>query len=258
MPKEALIYGITRKLCGLDKVHTAVFSPRYNNWKLADLLRQLDQLSKISASDKARFVRTLWHDMSAECHADNLCNHLHSLPDFKMSEEFRAFLYRWRIDELKHYCFMRRIYALLTGHSEKLVVRRLREMGPPDFSEQQQFFVDEFTLLVLFAYDEIITTISYGDDRWIYRALGNPFAVKGFNLVIRDEANHFSNAIAVLKRRHKERLFEVPAILVAILSWERLRHDYGKTFLLDRREVDAFCPALFDKACDIIHKQLVV
>jgi hypothetical protein len=220
------------------------------------LLLRLDRLFQISAGERARFIRTLWHDMSAECHADNLCKHLDSSINFKMSPELRAFLYRWRIDELKHYLFMRKIYHLLTGHSEKLVVRRLREMGPSDYSGQQQFFVDEFTLLVLFAYDEIVTAISYGDDRWIYRALGNSACVEGFDSVIRDEANHFANSIGVLKRRHKERLPEVPAVLSAILSFEESRHPYGNGFLLDRREVGAFSPELFQRAYGIIQKQV--
>ena len=224
------------------------------DWDLDQTVQKLQHPYQGPEEIKTLLRRTLWHDMSAEFHAENLCHHLYGL-GFVYTPEFLGFLKYWRQDEWKHYSWMAAVYGCVFKISEKWLRRTLSD-EKANFLDLEGFFVDEFTILVLFAYDEILTVLSYQSDRAMYRTVDSGL-ITDFNKIIVDESNHFNNACDVILRRHGHRLDEVVTILTRIQNWERSKKAYGNTFLLDRRESQAFQENLIVQGCDIVRRRLL-
>lgn len=226
---------------------------RVQGWKLNQALRRIQHSYEVSAATSVQLRRTLWHDMSAEFHAENLCRHLHDL-NFEYTPDFLGFLNFWRQDEWKHFSWMAGVYSSAFKTSGSWLKKKLAAENA-DFSDLQDFFIDEFTILVLFAYDEILTVLSYQSDRTMYAEVDKGL-LSDFNKIIADEANHFNNACDILIRQHHHRLAEVPLVLSRLQNWERSKRAYGNTFLLDRRESQVFQTELVAKGCRILSSRL--
>jgi hypothetical protein len=111
------------------------------------------------------------------------------------------------------------------------------------------FLKDEFGLLVLLAYDEIVTTKAYVRDFPIYDSFRQPEISKFIRLVARDEAFHFKRIVAMLRSRFAERLGEVPAVLSLVMAADRVDRPYAATFVLDHR---GFAPELLTASSSLL------
>jgi hypothetical protein len=177
-----------------------------------------------------------WIELATEYDAEHFCEHLLVLEKqghLRRSSDFLAFEKAWRRDELNHTYGFARIYSLLYGIPEDELFARLR-LRRPNFDALASLFVDEFTICVVIAYDEIATTRSYQRDLvHRYPVFNNPALVRWIRLVARDEAWHFENALNVIEANHQHRVAEVPAVLDQLVNWDARGEEYGATFVLD-------------------------
>lgn len=237
--------------CGQNsQMSSPLFVPRAQVWNADKVLGELASapLSVPTIELLANYPTA--RDMKIERDAENLCLELDRRRGFgqQFSAEFVAFEGAWRRDEWLHYLFLRRIACRLFGQQESEVNEALNVSG--DFENYEFFLADEFRILVLIARDELITTRGYVADRGLYEALGSVF-LDCFNRIIIDEANHYHNALSLLKRFHRSRLHEVPELvehLRAVEAGNLGKYDCLRTFFGDRSDA-AYTPDLL-AACD--------
>jgi hypothetical protein len=103
-----------------------------------------------------------------------------------------------------------------------------------DFSPLESYLVDEFSVCVVIAYDEVSTTKAYKMDFNLYRSLGIPNLYSWIKQVTGDEARHFFNIVKVLKLNYPERLDEVPDPVERLIEHEHNGSDYRGTFVMNR------------------------
>lgn len=193
------------------------------------------------------FERLLSRDVFSEADSQFLYDWL---LERGVSPAFREMLDAWLEDELKHYESLRRCYRALAGVSyaemdrEAEVRARARNIEPIE-----DLLVDEFSILLLLAYDEIGSTYSYRRDlAEFYRHFGKAIAQVGQHLV-RDEGQHFSNAAELILSLYPERLTDVPATLAKFDAREKLlarTGSYHGTFFLDHAQEQARFPSDFN------------
>ncbi|UPJ68363.1 hypothetical protein [Bradyrhizobium sp. 191] len=90
---------------------------------------------------------------------------------------------------------------------------------------------DEFSLIVMIAFDEMCTCRAYAADREFYAGLGSSF-LHCLREVVADEAVHSMNAVNVLRARYCERIPEIGEILDSLIRSVD-DPDYAGTFVLD-------------------------
>ena len=184
------------------------FDPKSRDWNSIDYLKDLRR-SDINLSDEFLDKKRdfFLHAAYTEFDAENLCRFLETL-DFEFSPEFKVFEKKWRRDEWNHYIGFRYIYSIIFNESETAIARII-ESRPYDFSGIQNFFKDEFSICLLIAYDEILTTKSYASEHQLYKSFGNPQFYSWIKEVTRDESYHFNNVMEVIGLNHSDRIEEI-------------------------------------------------
>jgi hypothetical protein len=148
-----------------------------------------------------------------------------------ISDEAAAFFSAWAIDEERHTDGFIRIIELVADGSEKTLRERL-DARSHDFGRIVEHLMDEFSLMVIIAFDEMCTCRAYAAEKPFYDALGNNTFHHWLRGVIADEAVHSMNAINVIRARYRDRIGPVDSILDNLIrATERLR--YSSTFVLD-------------------------
>jgi hypothetical protein len=210
-------------------------------------------LSLCRARWQLEFRENVWEEMCSEYDARRLAGRVRDL-DLPLSAAFGRFRDAWLLDEHRHYLGFRRLYSILYDTLESDLAVRVEARGG-DLSALTAFLVDEFSLLVLLAYDEIITAKAYARDFAIYDALADPHLSTWIRHVCRDESIHCRGAIEILKRLHASRLGEVPSLLDVLTGISTQGTEYEGSFVLDhqhyprelieggRRAVLTFCSA---------------
>ncbi|WP_339546478.1 ferritin-like domain-containing protein [Pseudomonas sp. RA_35y_Pfl2_P32] len=143
----------------------------------------------------------------------------------------------WLRDEIDHAYGFSLIYASYTGIPLDQIVLEA-EIRKPDFSLISPITNDAFKLLIMLAYDEIITTHVY------HRSIAkhDKFASQQLSTWIRktkkDEAAHFFSFVQKAKELFADRINETPSILEEIFDIDFRKETYSGTFALDHNTPD--------------------
>jgi hypothetical protein len=175
---------------------------------------------------------SLWHSLSSEYDARHLSAFLRAA-GLRLSDAFWALEAAWAEDEQKHYRALRWLYSRVYSVDERELDAQLARRQP-DFAALRPLLVDEFSLCVVLAFDELASSRSYARDRVRFRPLG-PTVVRLLGHAARDELWHCLNALDLLRALHAQRLSEVPALLSRVIAHDTSpQFRYGATFLLDQ------------------------
>ncbi|MDE5457552.1 hypothetical protein GWE18_32990 [Bradyrhizobium sp. CSA112] len=155
-----------------------------------------------------------------------------SIRNLIATEEAAAFFDAWAADEERHTDGFIQIMELIADGSEKDLWERL-DTRPHNFSVINEYLKEEFSVMVMIAFDEMCTCHAYAADMGFYAGLGSNRFVRWLREVIADEAVHSMNAVNVIRARYSDRIREVGAILDGLTSGVADESDYGGTFVLD-------------------------
>ena len=168
-----------------------------------------------------------------------------------MSEELKEYLHYWDLDEADHYYGFAQLYAACVQNKNKESLRleldNQMKQRVADFSKISQFLVDEFSVCLLLAYDELMNTYAYKEEFPVYDELGSPAISKWIRRVAQDEARHYIGAIKLLLSQHADRLNEAQVLLEEIVRVDTSGKPYQATFVLDRADDD------LNEARDLCH-----
>ncbi|MEM6674059.1 MAG: hypothetical protein AAF726_14535 [Planctomycetota bacterium] len=202
------------------------------DWSAQALLAPVTSQDIRCTPDEAReHEPRIWTDLVAEYDARLLQAELLGRAT-AFSPEFLRFLDAWAEDEEHHSNGLLRLYSLVTREPEDAVRERLAERRG-DFSAMDSWLDDEFLLLVLFAYDEAMSTHGYGEDIPFYASLGPPAFETLLREMKNDEALHYANAMRVLAANHAHRAADVAGAMDRIVAFDADQDEYRATFVLD-------------------------
>jgi hypothetical protein len=148
------------------------------------------------------------------------------------SEEVTEFFSAWEQDEARHTDGFIKLMEL-TAQSEKDEIWTRLERREHDFRYVAPYLCDEFTFLVLLAFDEMATCHAYAEDKEFYLSFKNPVMMQWLRQLIADEAVHCANALRVIRLRHGHRIPEMPSILKDLMTPVKDASGYQGTFVLD-------------------------
>ena len=202
--------------------------------------------AKLSESERDALRELLWDDMVTEYDARFFSAHLRSL-DCELSERFWAVEAEWARDEERHFAQFARVNERLFPFDRQQLAGRA-----PDFTPLRALFEDEFAILCLGAYDELVTVQAYRANLRHYDRLG-PEMGRYARSVIADEAWHYARFLDILRTEHRARLSRAPDIVARIRQSEGL--PYAATFVLDHDDA-IFTEVLYDRAARTLLTQL--
>lgn len=202
----------------------------------------------LTAEDHLKIGGILRDDVLSEYDARFLSEHLHGL-SLDFSPEFLVAERRWAGDEERHYRLTARVHGEHWSSEEGLLKGRV-----PDFEPLAALFTDELGLLVLLAYDELVTVRAYQANLAHYAKLG-PAYLSWARALIADEAWHYAAFLGVIRDVHRERLSETPSLLDRVLALEGT--PYSATFVLDHDD-SVFTEPLLAKAARLLRRHLAV
>ena len=158
----------------------------------------------------------------------------------QLSTQFRQFEQVWRRDEMDHTLGFVKLCSLLFATCEQTLLDSIR-LRVASFDRLQAFTEDEFSICLLLAYDELVTTVSYTTDwKQFYPQFGCRDVTEWMKRLAADEARHYRNLISVLQSVHAEKLDKAAKILDAILDADLKRNQYAGTFVLDHDDEQVF------------------
>jgi hypothetical protein len=198
-------------------------------WKSEEVLSGITRAQLTLPLEREAYRPILWNDLCSEFDAELMWDHLQTL-ELSFSAEFHQVIGLWRRDEANHCRGFLRLYELVYGDAQDVLLERLRQRTP-DFAPLEPFFADEVSVCALFAFDEIATSRSYADDFAFYDKFGVPALGQWIRKVSRDEGIHFGNFVRLIQRQPGAR--DIAAITAAILEHDRNQHQYAATFVLD-------------------------
>ncbi|WP_235999651.1 hypothetical protein [Bradyrhizobium uaiense] len=208
-----------------------MITPVRRNWSPKELFNSLTpaMFNAEPSAIRARWNK-LWPDLYTEYDARHLKQELADR-NLIVSDEAAAFFSAWAIDEERHTDGFIRIIELVANGSEKDLRERLAAR-PHDFGPIVEHLKDEFSLMVMIAFDEMCTCRAYAAEKPFYDSLGNNTLHHWLREVIADEAVHSMNAVNVIRARYRDRIGQVHSILDNLIrATESLR--YSGAFVLD-------------------------
>ncbi|MGY3473387.1 hypothetical protein [Bradyrhizobium ottawaense] len=208
-----------------------MITPFRRNWSPKELFDALTpaMFAAEPSGVRARWDK-LWPDLYTEYDARFLKQELVAR-NLIVSDEAAAFFNAWAIDEERHTDGFIRIIELVADGSEKDLRARL-DARTHDFGPIVEHLKDEFTLMVIIAFDEMCTCRAYAAEKPFYDALGNNTFHHWLREVIADEAVHSMNAVNVIRARYRDRIDQAATILDKLIrAADNLR--YSGTFVLD-------------------------
>ncbi|HEF4758522.1 TPA: hypothetical protein SAN82_000926 [Pseudomonas putida] len=167
-------------------------------------------------------------DLCSEYDAVNLFHYLHPKRE-KFSSYFAQYLDLWFTDERNHANGFFELNRLIFDSSEEHLIEHLKRRNA-NFENLEKILSSEFSILLMFAYDEYASVKTYKKDTF-YSEFGHPLFNTWIKNLIADEAVHFGNAIKILKNNHAAQLNKAEEVLLNIISLEH--KTYQNTFLFD-------------------------
>ncbi|HEF4758521.1 TPA: hypothetical protein SAN82_000925 [Pseudomonas putida] len=143
----------------------------------------------------------------------------------------------WLRDEIDHAFGFTVIYSSYTGIPLDQVVLEA-EIRQPDFSIISSITNDAFKLLVMLAYDEIITTHVYHRSISKYDQFNCNQLSTWIRKAKKDEISHFFTFVQKAKELFPERTNETSSILEEIFNIDFEKENYSGTFVLDHNTPD--------------------
>ncbi|MCP3392148.1 hypothetical protein NLM27_25520 [Bradyrhizobium sp. CCGB12] len=208
-----------------------MITPIRRNWDPRDFFDELKPAMFTAGPATLRARRNkLWPELYTEYDARHLKQELFKR-NLIASSEAEAFFGAWSADEERHTDSFIQIMELVAGESERDLRDRL-EARSHDFSAIDEYLEDEFSLLVMIAFDEMCTCRAYAADREFYAGLGTNF-LRWLREVVADEAVHSINAVNVIRTRHCDRIPEAGTILDNLIGGVGEDPEYTGTFVLD-------------------------
>lgn len=220
-----------------------------NPWRAQDILRDPASL-KMPEGDPSKISAVLYHDMVSEYDARLFSPFVYSL-NLPLSPEFRSVDEVWSRDEENHFNGFRIVNQAVFGITDKDLEEKVYTRTA-NFDPLRHLLADEFSILVVSAYDELCTVRGYAADIPIYDGIG-PQMGQFIRRVIGDEGWHYSKFLAMLKRYHSHRFGEAEGLFQRIRDSEGI--PYQNTFVMDHVE-DVFTTEVFDKSANILRTQL--
>ncbi|MFB9263041.1 hypothetical protein ACFFWD_07630 [Bradyrhizobium erythrophlei] len=209
-----------------------MITPVRRSWSSKELF---NTLTPVMFTAEPSVVRARWDKLWPELYTEYDARHLQkelSIRNSIATREAEAFFNAWAADEERHTDGFIRIMELVAGGSEKDLRERL-DARSHDFSAINEYLEDEFSLIVMIAFDEMCTCRAYAKDKEFYAGLGSSRFVHWLREVIADEAVHSMNAVNVIRARYCDRIPGVGQILDSLISSIADDPDYAGTFVLD-------------------------
>ncbi|WP_246738292.1 hypothetical protein [Bradyrhizobium sp. CCBAU 051011] len=209
-----------------------MITPVRRNWNPKELFNALTPVMFTAEPSvlRARW-RKLWPELYTEYDARHLKKEL-SVRNLIATEEAAAFFDAWATDEERHAEGFIQIMKLVADGSEEDLWERL-DARSHNFSAINEYLKDEFSVMVMIAFDEMCTCHAYAADKGFYAGLGSDRFVRWLREVTADEAIHSMNAVNVIRARYSDRIGEVGTILDGLTSSVADESGYGGTFVLD-------------------------
>ncbi|MFJ2365423.1 ferritin-like domain-containing protein [Pseudomonas sp. NPDC087697] len=143
----------------------------------------------------------------------------------------------WLRDEIDHAYGFALIYSSYTGIPLDQVTLEA-EIRKPDFSIISPIANDAFKLLIMLAYDEIITTHVYHRSIAKYDQFDSQQLSTWIRKAKKDEIMHFFSFVQKAKELFPDRINEIPSILEEIFDIDFEKESYSGTFVLDHNTPD--------------------
>jgi len=192
--------------------------------------------TKLSKNEHTEWKEILFDSIITEYDARRLYWHLKT----RLPTHFPSLvevLNPWLRDEIDHAYGFALIYSSFTGIPLDLVTLEA-EVRNPDFSVIDPITDDTFKLLIMLAYDEIITTHVYHRSIEKYDKFESPQLSNWIRKTKKDEINHFFSFIEKAKELFPDRINETTSILEEIFAIDFEKPNYSGTFVLDHNTPD--------------------
>ncbi len=192
--------------------------------------------TKLSDIERTEWKEVLFDSIITEYDARRLYWHLKTkYPIYFPS--LVGVLNPWLRDEIDHAYGFALIYSSFTGIPLDQVTLEA-EIRNHDFSVISPIINDTFKLLIMLAYDEIITTHVYHRSIEKYDKLESPQLSNWIRKTKKDEIDHFFSFIEKAKELFPERINETASILEEIFAIDFEKPIYSGTFVLDHNTPD--------------------
>jgi rubrerythrin len=198
------------------------------HWSARALFTNIAESDWQNPGIELKYQNFLMADLFSEYDAVNLYHYLHPRRG-KFSSYFVQYLDLWFADERNHADGFFELNRLLFGPSEEQLIDQLKTRTA-NFDSLEKILSDEFSLLLMFAYDEYVSVKTYKKDTF-YSGFGHPLFNTWIKNLIADEAIHFGNAIKILKNSYPAQLSMAENTLQCIAELENSA--YQNTFLFD-------------------------
>lgn len=206
-------------------------NPRFlakRHWSSRAIFSEISDSEWINPGIDLIYQEFFLADLFSEYDSINLYHHLHPLRK-KLSPYVVQYLDLWFADEKNHADGFFELNRLLFGSNEEDLIDLLK-MRAGNFELLEEMLSNELNLLLLFAYDELVSVKTYKKDNF-YGEFGHPNFKTWIKSLIADEAIHFGNAIKLLKHYYAPQLNKAEDILQSIVKLET--NAYQNTFLFD-------------------------
>lgn len=191
---------------------------------------------ELSDIERIEWKEVLYDSIITEYDARRLYWHLKTNHSHYFSS-LEETLNPWLRDEIDHAYGFARIYSSYTGIPLDQVVLEA-EIRNPDFSIIDPLINDAFKLLVMLAYDEIITTHVYHRSIAKYDKFDSQQLSNWIRKTKKDETTHFFSFVQKAKELFPERTDETLSILEEIFDLDFEKQNYSGTFVLDHNTSD--------------------
>lgn len=198
------------------------------HWSSRTLFAKISESGWRNPGIERKYQDFFMADLFSEYDAVHLYHYLYPRRE-KFSSYFVQYLDLWFADEQNHADGFFELNRLLFGLSEEQLIDQLK-IRTANFENLEKILSSEFSLLLMFAYDEYASVKTYKKDTF-YSEFGHPLFDTWIKHLIADEAIHFGNAIKILKNNHASKLSMAERTLQSIVELENTT--YQNTFLLD-------------------------
>jgi hypothetical protein len=202
--------------------------------------------ARLDDAARAALQPVLWDDVVSEYDARFFSAHLRTL-DWPLSERFWEVEAEWARDEERHFTQFARVTERLFPFDRAVLEKRC-----PDFGPLEELFGDEFAILCLGAYDELVTVQAYRKNLVYYDSLGLEMG-RYARSVIADEAWHYARFLEILRSEHAQEMARAPEVVARIRRCEGI--SYAATFVLDHDD-RVFTKEMYDGAVRVLLAQL--
>jgi hypothetical protein len=172
-----------------------------------------------------------WRSICSEHDARHFYRHLISV-GLDLPWNFQDFLAGWLADEVNHARGFKIVYRSLYGTSFEQIEEELQRRSI-DFGSIEEFFEDLFSVCLLFAYDELVTTRVYQLSVPFYDEWHTEIGSEWIRRLVYDEAQHFKAVMKVIFEHCRGEFGRAEKTLSRIIEVDLSQDQYRGTFVLD-------------------------